>query len=204
MSEVSSIKVLGVDLEVKLKIVNNSLGIIICASSNIKDFDVCDFISNKLNEYGFSTLIVNLYTNRENNENTFKYIQLFTDRLVGVTKWVIENDKLNYLPIGYVGINGSAASVVSASAYWGSSKIKSVVTINGRPDLASDVLDLVESPTLLIVSTEGKEIVDNNRQAYIHLGCEKKTEFIQGKIDINNNLIEVSGLLSKWFSRHFV
>lgn len=208
MTDEVLIKVLGADLKGALHADSDSKGLVIFAhgSGSGKNSPRNLFVASELNKNGIGTLLFDLLTEKEdtNVENRFN-IDLLTDRLVGATKWSMENERTKKLPIGYFGASTGAAAALSAAAYWGS-KIKAVVSRGGRPDLAGEVLDLVESPTLLIVGSLDKETIDRNRQAYIHLGCEKKTEVIAGAghlFEEEGALEKVSDLAIKWFLKHF-
>jgi putative phosphoribosyl transferase len=199
------IKILGADLEAKINVSSKTLGLVICANDSELNVGVLNQIAANFNNIDLATVVCNLYSDEERSTH-IDNVELYTDRLVGVTKWCLENDHFKKHMLAYLGIDGASAPVISASAYWGGAKIKSVVTINGRPDLAGDVLDLVESPTLLIVGGGDKDVVDKSRQAYIHLGCEKKTEILVGVgsdlVNEQNVLTKVSDLSSKWILKH--
>lgn len=202
MGEENVIKINGVALKSVLLENENSKGIAIVLSKIDWYKKEGKTIIDGLIANGLSVLIVDLFTSNTGKDD----VDLLTDRLVGVTKWCEENDRLKKMQIVYLGVGVTAAAVLSAAAYWGL-KIKASVCVEGRPDLAGDVLDLVETPSLLIVSSGNKEISDRNRFAYIHLGCEKKTENIPGV----NNLFEdsktiqkVSDLITRWFTRHLL
>lgn len=205
------VKVLGVDLPGNLFVPRDSKGLVIFAHGNGSGIGRKSprniYISSEFNKQGIATMLFDLLTAEEDKkvENRFN-IELLTDRLVGVTKWCMENEKINKVPIGYFGASTGAAAALSAAAYWGEAKIKAVVSRGGRPDLTGDVIDLVETPTLLIVGSEDKQGINNNRQAYIHLGCEKKTEVIQGATHLfeeEGTLEKVAVLSIRWYLRNF-
>ncbi len=153
-------------------------------------------VAEELQKIGLSTLLFDLLIKNEDvAENQFN-IELITERLIAVTKWSVENEKTKRLKIGYFGSGTGAAAALSSAAYWGT-KVKAVVSREGRPDLAMDVLDLIESPTLLIVGGEDREIIDFNRQAYQKMGCIKKTEVVPGGV-----LQRVAELAGLWFMKY--
>ena len=125
---------------------------------------------------------------------------------MGVTEWCMNNRQTADLKIGYFGSSTGAAAALSAAAFWGH-RVKAVVNSGGRPDLTGEELDLVESPTLLIVGGEDKQVIDSNRQAYSHMGCEKKMEIIPGAtllFEEPGALERVVELAMNWFKGHFV
>lgn len=203
-----TLKIGGVDLTGDLSMVEGAIGLVIFAhgSGSSRKSPRNRFVAEQLNNIKISTLLFDLLTEEEDklSDNRFD-IELLTDRLVGVTKWCMENERTRDLPLAYFGSSTGAAAALSAAAYWGL-KIKSVVSRGGRPDLAGEVLDLVESPTLLIVGGADRQTIDLNRQAYIHIGCEKKTEVIPNATHLFEEpgaLEKVAELAGKWLVKHF-
>lgn len=201
------IKVSGAELTGKLNLPKETRGLVIFSITNRQNSSLALFVSKELNKQGIGTMLFNLFSKAdEKREKIDSGIDLLTDKLVGVTKWCMDNEKTRGLSVGYWGVGLSAGAALSAAAYWGGSKIKAVVSVLGRPDLTGEVLDLVETPTLLIVSNDDKELIDRNRQGYIHLGCEKKTEIVAGSSFIfeeNEVRDRVTELTVRWFLKHF-
>lgn len=156
------------------------------------------FVAEGLQKLGMATLQLDLLTEEEEkiHENIFN-IETLTERLIAVTKWCMENEKTKLFRLGYFGSGTGGAAALSAAAYWGT-KIKAVVTHGGRSDLAMEVLDLIESPTQLIVGGEDKRVIDFNRQAFQKIGAVKKMEVVPepGTMD---KVVELSG---KWFVKY--
>lgn len=101
--------------------------------------------------------------------------ELLIERCIGLTKWCGEMEQLRGLKRGYLMVGNEASVGLSSAAYWGT-KIQAVVCLSGSPDLALEELDLVESPTLLIVEEYGTKEQARNKLAYQKLGCIKKME----------------------------
>lgn len=202
------IKVGGETLLGDLVIPDDSVGLVVFASNNGSNRpDLKNkYLADELNKAGTATLLFDLLTEKENqiSENRLN-IELLTDRLVGATKWCQENPKVSNLKIGYLGANTGAAAALSAAAFYGT-KIKAVVSRAGRPDMTGNELDLVETPTLLIVGGEDKQLIDQNRKAYSHMGCEKKMEIVPGATNLfeeEGTLERVAELAVKWFGDHW-
>ncbi len=162
-------------------------------------------VARGLQEIEIGTLLFDLLTKAEDEvvQNRFD-IELLTERLIAVTKWCLENEKTKGLVLGYFGSSTGSAAALSAAAYWGT-KIKAVVSRGGRPDLAMEVLDLIESPTLFIVGGEDKQVIDFNRQAYQKMGCVKKMEIIPGATHLFEEpgaMEKVSELTTLWFTKY--
>lgn len=138
------------------------------------------FVARELNKEGFATLLFDLLTEEEFkiSKNRFN-IDLLTERLIGVTKWCMEKEETQNLKIGYFGVGTGSAAALSAAAFWGT-KIGATVSLDGKPDLAMEELDLIEAPVLLIVGGEDNEVISQNRKAFSKIGCTKKMEIVVG------------------------
>jgi putative phosphoribosyl transferase len=155
-------------------------------------------VAESLKKDGFGILLFDLLTEEEDKIPRKKFdIQLLTERLIGVTKWCMEQENTKGLRVGYFGVGTGAAAALSASAFWGT-KIGAVVSRNGRPDLAMEELDLIEAPTLLIVDGQDKEAIEFNRKAFSKIGCAKKMELVEETSE------EVMFLSSGWFRKFLI
>ena len=163
------------------------------------------FVAEELNKRGLATLLFDLLTEEEGEKKEIRFnIELLMERLIGVTKWCMEQEETKELKMGYFGAGTGSAAALSAAAYWGT-KIGAVVSWGGRPDLAMDELDLIEAPTLLIVGGNDKEIIDQNRKAYVKIGCIKKMETVVGATHLFEEpgaLEKVVNLAGEWFGKH--
>ena len=166
-----------------------------------------NFVARILNNSNIATLLTDLLTVEEDDiyENRFD-IDLLTQRLVAVTNYVSKLPNLKNLPIGYFGASTGAASALKAASIL-THKIKAVVSRGGRPDLVLDVLKRINVPTLLIVGSLDRVVIELNVQAFKSLNCYKKLEIIDGATHLfeePGKLEEVADLASKWFIEHVV
>jgi putative phosphoribosyl transferase len=142
---------------------------------------------------------VDLYT-REHRFN----INLLAERLVHATKWAKQQKKTQDLRIGYFGSStGGGAALVAAAEL--PDEIGAVVSRGGRPDLASDALAKVKSPTLLIVGGEDRVMIELNEQARAQMKCECKIDIVPGATHLfeeSGALEQVAALASDWFLNH--
>lgn len=202
-----TILIQNVELKGILEIPNKAESLVIFAhgSGSGRLSERNSFVAVELRKQGIATLLLDLLTEKEDKvyENRFN-VETLTERLIAVTKWCLEGEKTKGLKIGYYGASTGAAATLSAAAYWGT-RIKAIVCRGGRPDLSMDVLDLIESPTLLIVGGEDRQVIDFNRQAYQKIGAIKKMELISGA----THLFEESGAMEKvaeltglWFVKY--
>jgi dienelactone hydrolase len=166
-----------------------------------------NFVADVLNSQATGTLLTDLLTPAEEiiPENRFD-IELLTERLIQVTKWVRSLPGFERMRFGYFGASTGAASALRAAAF-SSNEIDAIVSRGGRPDLAVDALGLVEAPTLLIVGGNDTEVIRLNRFAFERLRCTKKIEIIPGATHLfeePGKLEEVAKLAVNWFKKHLL
>ncbi|MDH3226647.1 MAG: phosphoribosyltransferase family protein [Thermoleophilia bacterium] len=162
-------------------------------------------VARALNELGLATLLFDLLTERESRSRELVFdIPLLADRLESATRWAIDNDQTRGLPIGLFGASTGAAAALRAAADLGES-VKAVVSRGGRPDLAIDRLPEVEAPTLLIVGSRDREVLELNRYAARHLRCPTRLSLVEGARHLFEEpgaLEEVARLAGDWFATH--
>ena len=193
-------------LQGNLAIPENATGIVIFShgsgSSRLSPRN--NYVAKVLQQKGLATLLSDLLTEKEDRiyENRFD-IDLLTQRLIAITKWVKENPETKGLNLGYFGASTGAASAIVAAAYFGD-EIKAVVSRGGRPDLGMQDIHKVKAATLLMVGGYDDLVIQLNQKAYEKLKCERKLEIVPeashlfeepGKLDI------VVRLSADWFAR---
>lgn len=139
-----------------------------------------NYVASFLKDQGFSSLLFDLLTVEEDliYENRFD-IELLTERLLNVTKWVRKHEEINKLPIGYFGSSTGAAAALRAAAKM-STTIKALVSRGGRPDLAMRVLHNVVTPTLLIVGGDDTAVIELNKMAKARISGACELKIIEG------------------------
>jgi len=161
-----------------------------------------------LSEAGLGTLLFDLLTADEEavdlhtRELRFD-IPLLTRRLSATTRWVLQQDGLQGLPLGYFGASTGAAAALAASCDW--PQVLAVVSRGGRPDLAGPALPRVQAATLLVVGGLDQQVIELNRQALAELGCEARLEIVPGATHLfeePGTLEQAAGLAAAWFSTH--
>ncbi len=126
------------------------------------------FISKNFNEQGFATLLVDLLTEKEKEEDTFtKHIrfdlELLTQRLISITQWVLGNQLTKHLSIGYFSSSTGTAAALKASIKF--NEIGAIVSRCGRTDLVDkSVLNKIVTPTLFIIGGKDEENDNNLRK----------------------------------------
>jgi alpha-beta hydrolase superfamily lysophospholipase len=166
-------------------------------------------VAASLHEAGFATLLFDLLTSAEEEEDDLTAalrfdIELLADRLVVATEWVRAHPAAASLPLGYFGAStGAAAALVAASHLSG---VQAVVSRGGRPDLAGPALPFVTAPTLLIVGGNDVTVLQLNREAQAALGAkERELVVVPGATHLFEEpgaMEQVVELAAGWFRRH--
>lgn len=166
-----------------------------------------NFVAQVLRQAGIGTLLMDLLTEEEDTVYKTRFnIELLTERLLLATKWLQEQPLTKHLVIGYFGASTGAAAALNAAAAEGS-KIGAVVSRGGRPDLAEEALEHVQSPTLLIVGGRDEVVLELNRQAYARLKGKKQLVIVPGATHLFEEpgaLEEVARLATEWFKQYLV
>lgn len=164
-------------------------------------------VADVLNDAGIATLLFDLLTIEEerSRSNVFD-IEMLSERLDKVTKWVRERNHLGKLSLGYFG-----ASTGAAAALWSAANsqlgIATVVSRGGRPDLAWDRLGDVRCPTLFIVGSEDDEVVTLNRRTMGAMNCYTHLSLVPGATHLFEEpgaLDNVAELARDWFLKHLL
>ena len=162
-------------------------------------------VASALNQRGIATLLFDLLTESEeaNRANVFD-IALLSERLADVIRHLEGEPATRVLPIGLFGAStGAAAALVAADKLGG--VIKAVVSRGGRPDLAGDVLDRVQAPTLLIVGGADDVVIELNKAAFERLKGPKELKIVPGASHLfpePGALEEVMEYAGDWFERY--
>lgn len=160
-------------------------------------------VTEQLHHQQIGTLLLDLLTPSEDRviQNRFD-IALLAHRLVGVTQWLEQFEPSSECCIAYFGASTGAASAFRAATYL--PQVKCIVSRGGRPDLASDILHKVQTPTLLIVGSLDEDVLRMNETASTVFTCENRLEVIEGA----SHLFEEEGKMDKvvelstaWFSK---
>ncbi len=164
-----------------------------------------NYVADIINFKGIATLLFDLLTEYEDRiyQNRFN-IDLLTERLVSVTKWMLGQEETNNMKVGYFGASTGAASALMAAADLGE-QVRAVVSRGGRPDMAQYGLHEVVSPTLLIVGGLDTAVISMNKQAYTQLRCFKELKIVPGATHLfeePGKLEEVAKLAADWFEKY--
>jgi dienelactone hydrolase len=167
------------------------------------------FVADELAAGGFATLLLDLFTLDEEEEDTTSGrlrfdVALLANRLIGATKWLERHGDTPHLPVGYFGAStGAAAALLAATVVPDS--VFAIVSRGGRPDLAGDSLSLVRAPTLLIVGGADSAVLALNQEALAEIRVEKKLEIVPGATHLFEEpgaLAHVAHLAKRWLEWH--
>ena len=167
------------------------------------------YVAKVLNKAGIATLLIDLLTKQEEEEDLqtgqFRFdINLLAQRLIGATEWLRKNPRTKNLAFGYFGASTGAAAALIAAAKL-PEHVKAVVSRGGRPDLALDYIPKVKAPTLFIVGGNDTVVIDLNKKAMQSFSAEKKLEIVPGASHLfeeTGKLEEVAKLATSWFSKY--
>jgi putative phosphoribosyl transferase len=165
------------------------------------------FVADVLYRAGLGTLLLDLLTPQEelDRANIFN-IELLASRLTGATRWMGSRPDGAMRTVGYFGASTGAAAALLAAAQ-PEAQIAAVVSRGGRPDLAGRRLGDVAAPTLLIVGSADKQVLELNRQAQAQLRCPSQLSVVQGATHLfeePGTLAQAARLASDWFARHLL
>jgi dienelactone hydrolase len=194
-------------LKGNLRLAQNSKGIILFShgsgSSRLSTRN--NYVADILLEKGFSSFLFDLLTKEEDliYENRFN-IELLTERLVSVTKWIKKNPETKKLAIGYFGASTGAASALYAATQK-DTNVKVIVSRGGRPDLAMPILNKVNVPTLLLVGGNDHIVLELNKEAQSLINGICELDIVEGASHLfeeTGKLDIVANLSSDWFDKY--
>lgn len=207
MEKLVQIKHQDILLEGMLRIPQSAQGIVLFAhgsgSSRLSPRN--NFVADILNEAGLATLLIDLLSKQEDKIYQTRFdIDLLTDRLNLVAQWLKKQSHTSNLILGIFGASTGAAAALQLASEM-NKEIGAVVSRGGRPDLAINVLDRVDAPTLFIVGGNDFGVIELNQEAFSRLTCPKKFEIIPNATHLFEEpgcLEEVARLAKEWFCKY--
>jgi predicted alpha/beta-hydrolase family hydrolase len=162
-------------------------------------------VAAALRRAGLGTLLFDLLTPSEGEDRRLVFdVELLADRLIEATAWVRAQEAAGGLAVGYFGASTGAAATLIAAAR-GDNPVGAIVSRGGRPDLAGRFLARVRAPTLLVVGSLDRQVLELNRQALAALRCEKRLATVPGATHLfeePGTLEAVIDLACDWFTGH--
>src|SRR5947199_69421 len=169
------------------------------------------FVAERLQDAGLATLLTDLLTvpEEERDQRTGRLrfdVALLGMRVVAILDSLAGDSQTAALPVGIFGASTGAAAALLAAAQR-PRIVRAVVSRGGRPDLAAQILDQVNAPTLFIVGERDEEVLALNRTALAQLRVEKELAIVPGATHLfeeSGTLEQVADLAAGWFQRHLV
>jgi pimeloyl-ACP methyl ester carboxylesterase len=157
-----------------------------------------NFVADHLNENGVATLLFDLLTEEEDRAYATRFdIDLLTRRIIDVLAWTRSQEELANQSVALFGASTGAAAAIRAAAGGAAredgSRICSVVSRGGRPDLAGEALEGLHVPTILIVGGADAPVLELNEEARARIPGVVEMEVIPGA----THLFEEPGALDK-------
>jgi len=192
-----------------LNIVEGALGVIIFANvsgSSRYNSRNC-FVAEEFNRMGMDTLLIDLFTAREEETDLrtgqLRFdVELLTKRIKAATKWIMEGETTKKMKIGYFASSAAAAAALSAAAELGDS-VRAVASRGGRCDLAECDLSDVKAPVLFITGQYDTFVNTITSRAVKQMKCENKVVVIEGATHLFEEpgaIEEVADAASTWFA----
>jgi len=158
-------------------------------------------VAESLHNAGFGTLLLDMLTPEEarfdarTQELRFD-IDMLAERLVPAIDQLDEWEATRGMPVGLFGASTGAAAAMKAAARR-PERVSAIVSRGGRPDLGGEGLAEVQSPTLLIVGSNDREVLNLNRQAVSLLTSLRKADVKIEIVQHAGHLFEEPGALEK-------
>lgn len=198
------IETAGVRLPGDLVLPNGAAGVVVFAhgsgSSRRSPRNVR--VAERLHAERLGTLLFDLLTEAESADRAKVFdISLLAGRLGEAVRRV--RGTAPETPIGLFGAStGAAAALVAAASL---PEVGAIVSRGGRPDLATDALERVSAPTLLIVGGRDRDVLELNREAQSRMRSETRLEIVHGATHLFEEpgaLERVADLAAEWFVAH--
>jgi dienelactone hydrolase len=167
------------------------------------------YVAGRLNAGGFGTLLMDLLTPEEERVDAVTRelrfdVALLAERVVAAIDWLEAEPGARRRQLGLFGAStGAAAALLAASRR--PDAVAAVVSRGGRPDLAGDALEDVQTPTLLIVGGRDPQVIALNQQALGRLPAPKELAIVPGATHLFEEpgaLEQVAALATGWFRRY--
>ena len=200
-----------VELEGSLTVANDPIGVVLFAhgSGDSRYTPQDAYVARVLREERISTVVFDLLTPHEEavdfvtREHRFD-LRVLAHRLVAVTDWLRDRREFEDASIGYFSASTGTGAALMAAAELGR-HIAAVVSRSGRPDLAGEALARVDAPTLLIVGSNDRALIELNELASGRLNAATEIAIVAGASQVFDQpgaLAQAAALASHWFVRH--
>jgi putative phosphoribosyl transferase len=172
-----------------------------------------EYVSRIFNRNGLSTLLVDLLTEKEKQEDivTKMYrfrIDLLTRRLIDITNWMLEYPVTKQFVLGYFSSSTGTAAAMNASTKL--NRIRAIVSRGGRSDLAElYAYPGFRTPILFIVGGKDGDVAKMNQETFnkIPKSTPKALSIIPDAshfFDEPGKMDEVAEMATRWFKSYLL
>ncbi len=200
----------GVDLPADLEMPLQARGLVVFAhgSGSSRRSVRNRFVAEQLQQAGLATVLFDLLSEEEEGRDgpagRLRFaIPLLRGRLSAVLDALAERPELQGLPLGLFGASTGAAAALGSAAER-PERVRAVVCRGGRPDLAAPWLEQVHCPTLLVVGSLDRTVLELNHGAARRLGGPHRLAVVDGAghlFEEPDALATVAELAADWFGR---
>jgi putative phosphoribosyl transferase len=194
-----------------LSVPEGSIGLVVFAhgSGSGRRSPRNQFVGRALEEVGVATLLLDLLTPREAEEDEktrrFRFdIPRLAERVTVAVDWVDADSSLPSRALGLYGAStGGAAALIAAAGR--PSRVSALVLRGARSDLADAYARRVKAPTLFVVGSLDPEILEINRTTARQLGGPSKITILPGAAHLFEEpgaLEAVTDATKAWFLTH--
>jgi predicted alpha/beta-hydrolase family hydrolase len=162
------------------------------------------YIANRLLEDQIGSLLFSLeYVEEDLFYKGNSNIAGWSERLVAVTHYVMENPESAHLPIGYLASGTGIAVAIMASIEL-KDIIRCIVCRRGDVEQAQEQLSQITAPALFVVGGKDEKLVALHHYSLPQLRCRYALEIIPGAGNLlveEESLTETANLAVQWFIR---
>ncbi|MDI1355197.1 MAG: dienelactone hydrolase family protein [bacterium] len=131
----------------------------------------------------FATLQCELLTMEEQAVLAQVNRELFSERLAKLTGWALRRKEIKDLDILLFGSGpGASLALMAAAKFCG--RVRTVICMDGSPDLAGGSLSKVNVPVLFIVGGEDSQTIKRNQDAMWLIQTKAELEIMPGRLHV--------------------
>lgn len=208
LEQLVSIPVDQTHIEGLLALPGTAIGLVLFAhgSGSNRHSPRNNYVADVLHAHHVGTLLLDLITAEEEHDCRACFdIALLAQRLGAAADWLGGQPLTQSLPLGYFGTRTGTAAALMAVDGQGHA-IQAVVSRGGRPDLAgAEQLACVRCPTLLLVGSRDRDVLELNRLAASRMRCPHRLSVVQGATYLfkePGTLEAVARQAAAWFEKY--
>jgi putative phosphoribosyl transferase len=212
-TSVTQIPLSSATLEGLLSIPDGARSIIVFAQGrgSCRNNAIDTFLATQLQHAGYATLLPDLYTPQELQQDMQDAhvrfnVRMLGERLTGVADWLVHHAATRHMTVGLLGASTGAAAAITTGANRPETT-SAIVCRAGRPDLAGSALGYLHAPTLLLVGENDPVVISFNEQAADQMPHVHKLILVPNaghEFQEPGALEQMAAHALQWFSGHLV